>query len=59
MPRPVSTAPAAPRASARRTAVHHTHTSNTPSVTSVPSVATSSRVPAHDGAPATVPVTDR
>lgn len=59
MPTPVSTAPAVPRASLRRTALHHIHSSSTPRTTRVPSVAISKNRPAHDGASATPSITER
>ncbi|PRX22744.1 hypothetical protein CLV67_104272 [Actinoplanes italicus] len=59
VPRPVSAVPATPRTSRRRIAVHQRATSSTPRITSVPSVATSSAGPAHDGAPATASMTAR
>ncbi len=59
MPSPVSTVPAIPRASPRRTAVHHRQTSITARTTSVASAATSQNEPNHDGASATAAVTAR
>ncbi len=59
VPQPISTVPAIPRTSRRRIAVHHIPASSTPRSTRVPSVATSSTGPSHDGAPAAVPVTAR
>lgn len=59
MPTPVSTAPAAPRASLRRTALHHIHSNSAPRTTRVPSVAISKNRPAHDGASATPSITER
>ncbi len=57
VPTPVSTVPATRRTSRRRIAVHHIATSSTPRSTRVPSVATSSAGPNHDGAPAAAPMT--
>nr|WP_211248085.1 hypothetical protein [Cryptosporangium arvum] len=59
VPRPIRAAPATPRASFRRIAVHPTRTSNSPRTTSVASVATARSGPTPDGACATISTTRR
>jgi hypothetical protein len=59
VPTPTSTVPAVPRVSWRRIAIHHLHTSSTPRMTRVLSLATSRIGPSHDGASATSAVNDR
>ncbi|XVU30733.1 hypothetical protein ACQPZJ_02940 [Actinoplanes sp. CA-054009] len=59
VPATVSTIPVIVRASRRRSARHPIPASSRPRSTRVPSVATSSTGPSHDGAPATAPVIAR